>query len=346
MRCSHAFVPHIYCLLACLCTALKTHAISPPPQTLSNRFATTSLLNTTALDVTIDPRFGIRALYAETDLPITACFMNVVELLAQYAELEWLSKVRQRRGVVLPSYPQVEIAVLPAAPETSIEVRTIVWGIWIGIRDMVRKKQFHEAEFELLWEDQVVAYIYFTKPMDLEVTGSNRTLDAESPLTLLHSPNVPTNGMQDISNFIENSSSALSAGRFGWHPLFPPEAKTLTVVEVFLTVMAGMKNVAPHPALDKVPGPYASAALDVDANMQFYLHRRRSPRQKPPFFQYIHIINALRLIPGYMLEKRRFSELFFSIDVSGVPVGEGYLQKGPYTPRRFVLGADYNASLS
>ncbi|KAL9066874.1 MAG: hypothetical protein Q9161_007293 [Pseudevernia consocians] len=339
MVCSKTTVGQIYSLLAGVFTAVNTHTITSPSQTLSSTFATSPLVNTTTLDTTIDPRFGFTAVYGETTLPLTPCFMNVVELLAQYAELDWLSRARERHGVVLPEYPQVEIAVLPAAPATSVEVRLVVWGIWVGIRDIISRRQFYDAEFEVLWEGEVVAYIYITGAMDPQVTGSNGTLDSDEPLTLLPSPNETTSGILGSSNGTQTSSDALNVGTFNWRPYFTPEAKALTVTEVFLTVMAGLKNAAPHPASDKVPGPYASAAMDVYANVQFYLHRRRTPRTRPPYFQYIHIIKALRLVPGYMLEKKRFCELFFSIEVSSLPVGEGYLEKGHYVPPRLVLDA-------
>ena len=327
MVCSKTTVGQICSLLAGLFTAVNTHAITSPPRTLSSTFATSPLVNTTTLDdTTIDPRFGFKAVYGEITLPLTPCFMNVVELLAQYAELDWLSKARERHGVVLPEYPQVEIAVLPAAPATSVEVRLVVWGIWVGIRDIISRRNFYDAEFEVLWENQAVAYIYITGATDPQVTGSNGTLDPDEPLTLLPSPNQTTSGVLDISNGTQTSSDALNVGTFSWKPYFTPQAKALTVAEVFLTVMAGLKNAAPHPASKKVPGPYASAAIDVYANVQFYLHKRRVPRTKPPYFQYIHVIKALRLVPGYMLEKKRFSELFFRIEVSGLPVGEGYLE--------------------
>ena len=277
--------------------------------------------------------------------------MNVVELLSQYVELDWLSKVGQRHGVVLPAYPQVEIAVLPAAPATSVEVRLVVWGIWIGVRDIISGNNYHEAEFEVLWEGQAAAYIYFTKPMDLRLASSNGTQGTEESLTLLTSPNQTTDGNFDTSNSTGgNTGDALNDGEFNWIPFFAPNARSLTVLEVFLTVMAGLKNAGPHRASDKVPGPYASAAVDVYAHVQFHIHKRRSPRMKPPFFLYIHTIKALRLIPGYMLQHKRFSELIFTMEVSGVPVGEGYLEKGHYVPPHFVLGdvpeSEGNVSLS
>lgn len=350
MRSLSAFVGQFCSLLACLSITVNTLAIISTPQSLSNTFATTPLVNITSLDTTIDPRFGIKASYDDNNIPHTACFMNVVELLARYAELDWLSKVGQRHGIVLPEYPQVEIAVLPAAPATSVEVRLIFWGIWVGIRDIVGRNMFQEAEFEVSWEGKVVAYISITKPMDLQVTGSNRTLGANESLTLLSSPNEAASTILDTSNSTENSSDALDEGRFTWKPFFPPQANTLTIVEVFLTVMAGLKNAAPHPASEKVPRPYASAAVDVYANVQFYFYKRRFPRTKPPFFQYIHIIKALRLVPAYMFENKRFCELFFDIEVSGLSVGEGYLEKGHYVPPGFDLGdvleSKENVSLS
>lgn len=325
MRCSNGIVGRTCSLLTCLYTAVSTLTITLPPQTLSNTFATSSLVNTTTPDSAIDPRFGFKAIYGETNLPSTPCLMNVVELLSQYAELNWRSKVRRRHGVVLPSYPQVEIAVLPAAPATSVEVRLVIWGIWVGIRDIINKNSFHEVEFELFWESEVAAYIYLTKPMDLQVTGRNQTLGPDETLTLLSPLNETTGDMLNTSNSTQKSSDDLNEGQFSWFPYFTPEAKTLTVIEVFLTVMAALKNTAPYPASDKVPGPYSSAAVDVYANMQIFLYRRRLPRTKAPFFRYIHVIKALRLVPAYMLEMGRFSELFFSVGVSGLTIGEGYL---------------------
>ena len=350
MICSSATVGQICSLLTCLITAVDALAIDPPPQSLSTSFTNSPLVNTTTLDSGLDPRFGFKILYGETDLLKTPCLMNVVELLSRYAELDWFSKVGRRNGVVLPEYPQVEFAVIPASPATSVEVRTVIWGIWVAIRDMISRNNFHEAEMEIFWELQVVAYIYITLPMDLKITDQKGSLGTNEPLTLLPGSNITTGGNLNISNTAEYSPDALNEETFSWQPIFGPTAQILTVVEVFLTVMAGLKNAAPHAASDKVPGPYASSATDVFANVQFYIHKRRAPRTRPPYFQYIHVIKALRLVPGYMLEKKRFSELFFTIEVDGMEVGEGYLEKGHYIPPRFdiddMLGPKDNVSLS
>ena len=340
MASSRATVGKIFSLLACLFTSVTTLATINPSQALSNALPSSRFVNTTFGNTGIDPRFHLKAVYAETQIPLTPCFMNAVELLSQYAELDWLGEVRSRHGVVLPEYPQVEFAVIPAAPARSIEVRLVVWGIWVGIRDIINRNMYYEAEYEILWENQVVAFIYITKPMDLKLSGSNATLGTEEPLSLLPSPDATISNNPDTSHnsSTNNSSDSLNDDHFSWRPRYAPRAQTLTVVEVFLTVMAGLKNAAPHPALEKVPGPYASSAVDIFANVQFYIYGRRHPRPKPPFFQYIHVIKALRLVPGYMLQEKRFAELIFTIDVNGITVGDGYLQKGHYVPPILELG--------
>ena len=349
MKCLNATVGQICSWFACLCTAVNTLAIISPSQTLSTTFTNVQSLNTTLYNSDIDPRFGIVANYAETKIPITPCLMNIVELLANYAELDWLSSVRVRQGVVLPSYPQVEFAVIPAAPATSVEVRYVIWGIWVGIRDMVGRNNFREVEFDLYWDERAVAHMYFTKPMDLGPSSSNETRGTDEPSTLSPTSNGNASVILDNSNSTTNLSGTLNADGFSWEPTFPPHAKTLTIFEVFLTVIAGLKNAAPHPALDKIPGAYASAAVNVDASLQIFIHKRTTPRPRPPYFQYIHVIEALKLVSAYMLAQGRFAELFFLMQVNGLPVGDGYLRSGAVPPHSVlgdVLASSNNISIS
>ena len=349
MKCLSATVGQICFWFACLCTTANTIAIISPSQTLSTTFTNAQLLNTTLFSSDIDPNFGIVANYAETKIPITPCLMNIVELLANYAELDWWSSVRVRQGIVLPSYPQIEFAVIPNAPANSVEVRFVIWGIWVGIRDMINRNKFVEVEFDLYWEEEVVAHMYFTKPEDPGPSSSNETLGTDGPLTLSPTSNGTVSEMLDSSNSTTNLSDTPNEDGFSWNPLFPRTAKTLTIFEVFLTVIAGLKNAAPHPALDKIPGAYASAAVNVDACVQIYIHKRTNPRPRPPYFQYIHVIEALKLVPAYMLAQGRFAELFFLIQVNDIAVGDGYLRSGAIHPPPVlgdVLASTNNVSLS
>ena len=347
MRCSSARVGQVGSVILSWLAAVNAVPVASTPHTLSD---TPAIVNATNLDA-IDNRFSFRVEYTDSKIPVTPCLMNVVELMAEYAQRDWLSRVKVRHGSVLPGYPQVEIAVIPAAPATSVEVRMVVLGLWATLSDMVSRNNFYEAEFDLLWERSVVAHLYYTKPMEAQDANSNGTSGTDVPLTLLPNPSSGAVGdTLDTLNQTQNSPALWNDETFHWIPIFPPLAQTLTVMDVFLTVIAGLKTAAPPAATDKVPGPFASAAQNVFANMQFYLHKRRAPRTQPPYFQYIHIIKALRMVPAYMLERRKFAEFFFTIDIDSITVGEGYLEKGHYVPPLFIpgdtLGPKINVSIS
>lgn len=93
MTCSNATAGQICFLLAFLFVAVNTLSIISPPQNVSKNLTTSLLVN---LDVIPDTRFAYKAIFSENTLPLTPCLMSTVELLAQYAERDWLSQVRSR----------------------------------------------------------------------------------------------------------------------------------------------------------------------------------------------------------------------------------------------------------
>ena len=276
-----------------------------------------------------DPRFVMHAEYGATDLPVTPIFMNAVELMAQFAGLDFTARIRRRRGVVLPAYPQVEIAVIPAPPATTVEVRLIIWGIYGIVLDMVQKNKFREYEAEVFWIDQFMAYIYFTKPMDTLLNINNVSQISDQ----LDIPNITsvtaTTSMDSIPN---NTNIAADTDHFDWNPSFKPAGKNLFPKDIFLLTMGVIRTIAPNAATEMVDGAFFVSSEIVDVNMQVYLHRRRAPRTQPPFLQYGHVVEAARRIPGWMLEQKRWAEFFCAIDISHRPVGNLVVGKGPYTP--------------
>lgn len=285
----------------------------------------------------IDPRFSIKSLYAETDLAIIPVFMNAVELMARYAEMEFTGRTGGRDGMVLPEFSEVEIAVIPAAPATSVQVRLIVWGLYITIIDMVNKKMFKENEITVSWNGELAAYIYFTKPLDALPETSNQTHDIESPIlenSTSRSETFGTNVAPDNAN----------TGRFDWKPIFKPYGKDLPPRDVFLVVLGVLKSVAENPVTEKVPGAFRVSSPAVDANMQFYLQDRSTPRPRPPYFQYAHVLEAARRTPGWMLQRKRFAEIYCSITINGLTVGQALLDKGQFDPS--LHGGKGNSSIA
>ena len=284
-----------------------------------------SSLSTPNLGRKDDPRFSMRLLYGHTNLPLIPTFMNAVELLAQYAEMDNQSRVRQRHGEVLPNFPQVEIAVVPAAPATTVDVRLVIWAIYGSMIDMTFRKLFKETEVEILWSEETVAHIYFTIPLDEGSGIQNQTrgfaLPAfEGPIDASETSNITT-GL--------NSGNT---GTFSWKPILTPDGKKLLPQDVFILCLGTLKVVSPSPITDKVDGPFHIGSEIVDANLQAYLQDRRTPRTRPPYFQIAHIIEAARRIPGWMLERKRFGEFYSNIQVNGRPVGHVLIDKGAFGP--------------
>ncbi|KAL8820704.1 MAG: hypothetical protein Q9223_001127 [Gallowayella weberi] len=268
-----------------------------------------------------DPRFSIDITMSDTKLSPTAVYMNTVELAAQYAQMDYHSRVPQRRGVVLPQYPQIEITVIPAPPARSVEIRLILFALYGTIIDMVYTPNgFNESEVEVIWDNQVKAYIYFTPPVDQSSAGNDQILD--------HALRLPANAptLQEM-----NDTTVLSPNTpFDWKPVYKPDGSILRIADVFLLSLAAIKSLARYPGTERITDPFHIGSEVVDANIQVYVQDRRMPRPTPPFLRYMHVIETLRRVPGWQLERRRFAEFFCSIEVSRRSVGVLLMNKGPF----------------
>jgi len=272
--------------------------------------------------VQVDPHFSAEDFYGEIDLPLSAVFMNAVELMAQYAEMDFGSRTRQRHGVVLPRFPQVEIAVIPASPATTIETRFVVWGLYDTVIDMVYRKKFKEIEIALKWSGQVVAHLYFTKPLDENMHTGNLTVPIWQNQT----------SFSDASNVTFNADIE-DIGRFDWRPYFKPNGNNLVPKSVFVLAMGALRAIAEHATSEKVDSPLHIGSEIVDANMQVYFWHRRSPRTRAPFFLYGHVLEVVRRTPGWMLERERFAEFFCEIGLNARPLGLVLMEKGQFNPQ-------------
>lgn len=264
---------------------------------------------------TDDPRFAVAVSRDETDLPATPVLMIVVELLAQYAAMDYLGRTRGRHGIVMESYPQIEIAVLPAGPSTSIEIRLVIWAIYRGVIEMVRENMFKQSDIAFSWDGRVIGNVYITRPLD-DVSRSRNLADGAATLMLENSTNLDR-----------------SIGRFGWMPIYTPNGQTLPPQDLFILIMSTIKLIAQHSMDEKVEGAFHMGSAFANAHVEVYLQERRSPRTRPPYFQYSHLLEALRQIPAWMLQNRRFAEMYAAISSASRGVGHLLMAKGPFNPR-------------
>ncbi|KAL8918112.1 MAG: hypothetical protein Q9208_007554 [Pyrenodesmia sp. 3 TL-2023] len=292
-------------------TGPLTSASDVPSSTLNNIYLPPSSPRATNED---DARFSVRFSYGETELSVTPIFMNAVELSARYAEMDFHSRVQQRHGTVLAAYPQVEIAVIPVPPATSVQVRLVIWAIYALVLDMVNTRRWFESEMEVRWEDQVKAHIFFTKQMDDSSSSSNGTQDPVSMST------------SEMSNMTSNS--AVNA-QFNWVPLYKPNGHTLQAKDVFVLALGAIKTIAQYPTTQQITGPFHIGSELVDAHLEVWPQGRRNPRPVPPFMRWGYALEAVRRIPGWELDRRRFAEFFCSVEVMGRPAGVIVMDKGP-----------------
>ncbi|KAL8913924.1 MAG: hypothetical protein Q9171_001309 [Xanthocarpia ochracea] len=279
-----------------------------------------------------DQRFRARTIMSGTKLSATPVLMNAVELAARYAEMDFLSQVRQRQGIVLPQFPQVEIAVVPAPPARRIEVRLIIYTLYAVILDMILGQRFNECEVEVFWDNQVKAYIYFTEPSD----------DSLSPRDhIKRRASSPSSNNTTVPQELTNTTAQLTDASFDWRPIYKPNARNLRPNDVFLLALGAIKVIAPFAGSEKVLGAFHVGSTMVDAHLQIFLHNRRIPRTSPPFFRYSDVLDAVRRIPGWELAHHRFAEFFCSIEVSRRPVGSIMMEKGKFT---HPLGGNVSSS--
>ncbi|KAL8690720.1 MAG: hypothetical protein Q9218_003902 [Villophora microphyllina] len=278
-----------------------------------------------------DPRFSIEVSMGDTKLPPTPVLMNAVELSARYAEMDFLSRTPQRRGIVLPQFPQIEIAVLPAPPARSVEVRLILYTIYALVIDMIYVDGFYESEVAVSWENVVKAHVYFTLPMDNDLHTKNQTRE--------HHSSASDNGT--VSDEMADGTVQPLNTVFDWHPVYKPNGKNLFPNDVFVLALGAIKVIAPHRITEQIPGPIHIGSGMINAHMQIYLDNSRRPRPIPPFLRYGHALEAVRRVPGWQLARHKFAEFFASIEISRRPVAVILMEEGPY-----VGPGDRNVTIS
>ncbi|KAL8899095.1 MAG: hypothetical protein Q9207_006372 [Kuettlingeria erythrocarpa] len=276
-----------------------------------------------------DPRFSVRFAYGETELSVTHVLMNAVELSARYAELDFQSRVPQRHGIVLPTYPQVEIAVIPAPPATSVQVRLVIWAIYAAVLDMVYNRPFRESEIEVRWDDQVKAHMFFTQNMDDDGPRNDPRSNRTARPALISSGGKSNTTSPSPSPSPSSASAAAVNAEFSWLPIYKPNGLTLAATDVFLLALGAIKTLATFGITDKVLAPFHIGSEVIDVHLEIWPRSRRQPRPLPPFMRYGSVLEAVRRIPGWELERRRFAEFFCSLEALGRGVGVVLMEKGP-----------------
>ena len=137
----------------------------------------------------------------------------------------------------------------------------------------------------------------------------------------------PSNS-SDLANFtsIEYRETDLAtitnAGNF--KVFFEFQGQILSIKEVFTALFFGLLHIASF-STEQILDDFV--ARDWLSRTELLYENYGAPRTSPPVFTYRAAARALAYIPKYMFAQGRFEAATFVVEIGGIPVGTGYLQK-------------------
>ena len=292
-------------------------AVVPP----SNGIIQTGFLNniTSATKLRdIDPRFTTTYRQGQGRLSATSCLMNAANAMMELA-LESFTEPIRVRNYMDPWYP--EVMIVPMAPGQRTEARYMLWGVWEGIRWMIRHHSFLDLVIGAYWDGILMCNIWIKDTLrQSNITGSHGTLGL-------------TGRPEDMST--HNATVELTRG-LGVDARYPLNdwnvtvsvthvGGTLGITEVFIAIFAALEYMAHFPSTDEV-ARFQVFPEDRDTTIGILEHTR-APVFRPPYLEYQWAILGIGQIPGYMLQQMKFTEIIIEIAVNDVPLGEGFLSK-------------------
>lgn len=300
-------------------SSITIHPTPPIWQPTSNALLPVPLLNVTGSKLTL------RGAYGSEDVPVLSLLMNVVEGLADLAHLPSQHRIRGFHVANLPEFTDTDISIQPTAPAVDLEVSIAIDGLYAILYDMTRNKSFKNADFDLCWNYVKVARVLINK----RGKSADSTGISASPTDV--SPGQTASSLDSTTGV---ASRAENAG-LGWHFEYFESAAKIARQIFFITVMATLKHIAQWPETDVVE-PFLSGPPGFDT--RFQLLPRDTPRSEPPFLLYGSLIDVLRQLPAFALEKKKFAELMMIMSFGEDVIGEAVVDIRPLGIRNASMG--------
>jgi len=181
------------------------------------------------------------------------------------------------------------------------------------------------ADFDLCWNYVKVARVLINK----RGKSADSTGISASPTDV--SPGQTASSLDSTTGV---ASRAENAG-LGWHFEYFESAAKIAPQIFFITVMATLKHIAQWPETDVVE-PFLSGPPGFDT--RFQLLPRDTPRSEPPFLLYGSLIDVLRQLPAFALEKKKFAELMMIMSFGEDVIGEAVVDIRPLGIRNASMG--------
>ncbi|MCJ1456913.1 hypothetical protein MMC28_007279 [Mycoblastus sanguinarius] len=148
-------------------TVVINPTTSSSPNDISNSINSTLANVANVLQVgSPDPRFSIKVSYDEPGLNHISVLMNAVQVMADLALRGFYGQQESFSGK-LARYPNVGISILPNSIHSgrSIERRFVVWGLRMGIMEVIDSNRFQAVAFTIYMEEIEVGVIKIFQPL-------------------------------------------------------------------------------------------------------------------------------------------------------------------------------------
>ena len=270
--------------------------------------------------------------------------MNAVKTMTILALLDFDQKVGPSK-FVSATWPNVVIATEGPTEEGQAETHFLLWGLFLAVKSIMLRSSVYShwntVIITLRWESQVVGYITLSKPpAQLVLPGRNQTNDlgqgSNANLTTVATDIAGNNtyrlNVTKVPDALINASYTLNTSKLTNTPDnsdvsvdITGTGKTMTLNDVFLTIMNGLVYMAPFQR-DQImesfetspPSPY-----DTTLRMTYYgLHPTKAG------FTYRWATESLSELAEIYMGAKKYPEVHFSALLLGVPVGHGSITKG------------------
>ena len=327
------FLLLLYYYISYLCgaaAAAEANAVQSYEPRIASNVSDDASFNAT-LDVG-DAQFSVSMHYSDKTIDRLLLLRNTVEVMAELAQRNYHSHMTSFRS----NWPfeDVLISVDPFPPNTDVANHIAIRCIWWAVYFLVLDRKFKEVTIDCKLDNVVLAQVRFGEGQPLPFSPAQNHAENENGFPGMSTNTTSKVGSLDgpISDTKPNGSHTLLDEQIDILFGYLDNSRSLAVFDVFIVVIGALSSVARWPSTEAVKGFGAGTFGPFDARLIF--ESARTIRATPPYYEYRHVIEALRRIPPWLMAQGKFKELEIGIRVDGVLLASANLRRS--SPRTLL----------
>ena len=265
----------------------------------------------------VDPDFQVYPLFNGPNLDTISLLMSAVQLLTREAledidgdvpRIFWHSQD--------PRFASVGIFVIPPAQSGTVNRRMMVWGLQRSLQYMMNRNRFASVKFRMMRGDYEVGSIEYAS-LSQESQISRVVEHAPSHKHQVESsiPGTASTPIIAFDSLSDHGGNMSWLNGLGLQVYCRPFGYDLEPFDVFTPVVAMIAYMAQSPSREHV-----GSRITVFIPGQTIIKFTDQNRQSPPFFENQHLLKSTAILPAFMFNKGRFSEVDARVMVDGALV--------------------------